>query len=98
MPNRTHLRATHPFALGVHIVAVDPLRRLHDARFIEVVARAVDPFPARNHGAGITMPIMETPRRSNVYGEKDTVQLGDWVIVAYFLLRRKSVLCKAAKD
>ena len=51
MPNRTHLRAANPFALGVYIVAVDPLRRLHDARFIEVVARAVDPFPARNHGS-----------------------------------------------
>ena len=61
MPNRTHLRAANPFALGVHIVAVNPLRRLHDARSIEVAARAVDQFPARNHGAGIIPTIMETP-------------------------------------
>lgn len=51
MPRRTKLRAAHPFAFGVYVVAVNPLRGLHDTRFIEVAARTVNPFSARNHGS-----------------------------------------------
>ena len=74
MPNRTYLRAAHPLAFGVYVVAVDPLRRLHDARFIEVVACAVDPFPARKHGAGIMLrPDAEAPSLVKCLPQKETL-------------------------
>ena len=97
-PAQRKLCALVPSPIGVDVGAVDPLVRLHSSRAVEVVARAVDPFSARNHNAASYRPLWRRPW-SNIYDEKtrDAAKRSP-VIVDYFLHRRQSALRKTMKD